>query len=208
MGAQCAVGCMGLTHLSCDSDVLQAARVIEKRMRKLIKLQEALSHWRTKIATNSRWKQGLFQLPLPYVRPVADDIIPLARLPKLGSFQNLCGAWGTTFRPSFTCPAWTLIPAIPPTCCLSHACTSPSHSFREWDDRNRALRNEKEIMSRHYAHLKSGMDTFRASQASGGQHRAGRGRTGWGRAVRGRGGQELGQSWGRALPHLCVLHTD
>jgi len=67
----------------------QAARVIEKRMRKLIKLQEALVHWRTKIATNSR----------------------------------------------------------------------------EWEDRNRALRNEKEIMSRHYAHLKSGMDTFRASQA-------------------------------------------
>ncbi len=35
---------------------------------------------------------------------------------------------------------------------------------REWEDRNRALRNEKEIMSRHYAHLKSGMDSFRAMQ--------------------------------------------
>lgn len=67
----------------------QAARVIEKRMRKLVKLQQALTHWRTKIATNSR----------------------------------------------------------------------------EWEDRNRALRNEKEIMSKHYAHLKSGMDHFRASQA-------------------------------------------
>uniref|UniRef100_A0A7R9W0W4 Dynein regulatory complex subunit 2 n=1 Tax=Chlamydomonas euryale TaxID=1486919 RepID=A0A7R9W0W4_9CHLO len=68
----------------------QAARVIEKRMRKLIKLQEALQHWRTKIATNSR----------------------------------------------------------------------------EWEERNRALRNEKEIMTRHYGGLKSSMDQFRAAQQS------------------------------------------
>jgi len=54
-------------------------------MRKLVKLQEALTHWRTKISTNSR----------------------------------------------------------------------------EWEDRNRALRSEKEIMSRHYGHLKSNMDNFR-----------------------------------------------
>lgn len=66
----------------------QAARVIEKRMRKLIKLQEALQHWRTKIATNSR----------------------------------------------------------------------------EWEERNRALRNEKEIMTRHYSGLKGSMDHFRAVQ--------------------------------------------
>ncbi|KAL6760063.1 flagellar associated protein [Haematococcus lacustris] len=66
----------------------QAARVIEKRMRKLIRLQEALQHWRTKIATNSR----------------------------------------------------------------------------EWEERNKALRSEKEIMTRHYTHLKSGMDHFRAVQ--------------------------------------------
>eukprot|EP00798_Chlamydomonas_sp_ICE-L_P003323 gene3323-13354_t len=66
----------------------QAARVIEKRMRKLIKLQEALQHWRTKIATNSR----------------------------------------------------------------------------EWEERNRALRSEKEIMTRHYSSLKGAMDQFRASQ--------------------------------------------
>lgn len=66
----------------------QAACVIEKRMRKLIKLQEALQHWRTKIATNSR----------------------------------------------------------------------------EWEERNRALRSEKEIMTRHYSSLKGAMDQFRASQ--------------------------------------------
>jgi hypothetical protein len=70
----------------------QAARVIEKRMRKLGKLQQALAHWRTKIATNGR----------------------------------------------------------------------------EWEERNRALRNEKEIMSRHYAHLKGGMDSFRAAQVGPG----------------------------------------
>ncbi|MEW5310230.1 MAG: hypothetical protein WDW38_002047 [Sanguina aurantia] len=66
-----------------------AARVIEKRMRKLIKLQESLQHWRTKIATNSA----------------------------------------------------------------------------EWDERNRALRHEKEIMTRHYGGLKASMDASRAGQA-------------------------------------------
>jgi hypothetical protein len=54
-------------------------------MRKLVKLQEALGHWRNKITTNSR----------------------------------------------------------------------------EWEERNRALRVEKEIMSRHYSHLKTAMDGFR-----------------------------------------------
>mmetsp|Transcript_14166 Transcript_14166/g.34091 ORF Transcript_14166/g.34091 Transcript_14166/m.34091 type:complete len:601 (-) Transcript_14166:185-1987(-) len=62
-----------------------SARTIEKRMRKQIRLQDSLVHWRTKIATNSR----------------------------------------------------------------------------EWEERNRALRNEKEIMSRHYQELKGGMNGFR-----------------------------------------------
>lgn len=67
----------------------KAALKIERQMRKLVRLQEALQHWRTKIATNER----------------------------------------------------------------------------EWQERNRALRNEKEIMTRHYAKLKASMDAFRASQA-------------------------------------------
>mmetsp|Transcript_14746 Transcript_14746/g.41521 ORF Transcript_14746/g.41521 Transcript_14746/m.41521 type:complete len:530 (-) Transcript_14746:148-1737(-) len=66
-----------------------SARIIEKRMRKLIRLQDNLAHWRTKIATNSK----------------------------------------------------------------------------DWEERNRALRNEKDIMSRHYQALKSTMDRFRAGQA-------------------------------------------
>lgn len=65
-----------------------SARKIEVSMKKLLKLQEALQHWRTKIATNSR----------------------------------------------------------------------------EWEDRNKSLRNEKEIMTRHYSGLKSSMDQFRAVQ--------------------------------------------
>lgn len=65
-----------------------SARTIEKRMRKLIRLQDSLVHWRTKIATNSR----------------------------------------------------------------------------EWEERNRALRNEKEIMSRHYQELKGGMNKFRSKE--------------------------------------------
>jgi hypothetical protein len=35
---------------------------------------------------------------------------------------------------------------------------------REWEERNRALRNEKEIMTRHYSGLKGSMDHFRAVQ--------------------------------------------
>mmetsp|Transcript_8140 Transcript_8140/g.20845 ORF Transcript_8140/g.20845 Transcript_8140/m.20845 type:complete len:521 (+) Transcript_8140:159-1721(+) len=66
-----------------------SARIIEKRMRKLIRLQDSLAHWRTKIATNSK----------------------------------------------------------------------------DWEERNRALRNEKDIMSRHYQALKATMDRFRAAQA-------------------------------------------
>lgn len=66
----------------------KSAKIIEKRMKKLMALQENLQHWRTKISTNTR----------------------------------------------------------------------------EWEERNRSLRNEKEIMTRHYAALKSTMDHFRASQ--------------------------------------------
>ena len=65
-----------------------SARTIEKRMRKLIRLQDSLVHWRTKIATNSR----------------------------------------------------------------------------EWEERNKALRNEKEIMSRHYQELKGSMNKFRSKE--------------------------------------------
>lgn len=67
-----------------------SARIIEKRMRKLIRLQDSLAHWRTKIATNSR----------------------------------------------------------------------------EWEERNRSLRNEKDSMSRHYQDLKGGMNRFRSSEGN------------------------------------------
>ncbi|KAG2424497.1 hypothetical protein HYH02_015167 [Chlamydomonas schloesseri] len=77
------------TFRTLTKDDAKAALKIERQMRKLVRLQEALQHWRTKIATNGR----------------------------------------------------------------------------EWEERNRALRNEKEIMARHYAKLKSSMDAFRAGQA-------------------------------------------
>eukprot|EP00775_Hariotina_reticulata_P008068 gene8068-8263_t len=66
-----------------------AAHVIEQRMKKLMKLQEHLQHWRTKIATNSR----------------------------------------------------------------------------EWEERNGALRKEKELMAKHYAQLKAALDTGRGAAA-------------------------------------------
>ena len=65
-----------------------SARRIEKKMRKLIRLQDSLAHWRTKIATNSR----------------------------------------------------------------------------EWEERNRSLRREKDSMARHYQKLKASMNQFRAGQ--------------------------------------------
>ncbi|KAG2490043.1 hypothetical protein HYH03_011508 [Edaphochlamys debaryana] len=77
------------TFRTLTKDDAKAALKIERQMRKLVRLQEALQHWRTKIATNAR----------------------------------------------------------------------------EWEERNRALRNEKEIMARHYAKLKASMDAFRAGQA-------------------------------------------
>ncbi|KXZ51819.1 hypothetical protein GPECTOR_11g26 [Gonium pectorale] len=77
------------TFRTLTKDDAKAALKIERQMRKLVRLQEALQHWRTKIATNGR----------------------------------------------------------------------------EWEERNRALRNEKEIMARHYAKLKSSMDAFRSGQA-------------------------------------------
>lgn len=40
---------------------------------------------------------------------------------------------------------------------------------REWEERNRALRAEKEIMTRHYAQLKAAMDQGRAQQVRAGQ---------------------------------------
>ena len=43
--------------------------------------------------------------------------------------------------------------------------TKISSSTQEWDERNRALRNEKDIMTRHYRGLKSSMDHFRAAQS-------------------------------------------
>eukprot|EP00878_Enallax_costatus_P040119 GHUV01046111.1.p1 GENE.GHUV01046111.1~~GHUV01046111.1.p1 ORF type:complete len:182 (+),score=78.90 GHUV01046111.1:592-1137(+) len=66
-----------------------AAKVIEQRMKKLMKLQEDLQHWRTKIGTTSR----------------------------------------------------------------------------EWEERNAALRKEKELMSKHYAQLKAALDAGRAAAA-------------------------------------------
>ena len=67
-----------------------SARRIEKKMRKLIRLQDSLAHWRTKIATNTR----------------------------------------------------------------------------EWEERNKSLRREKDSMARHYQKLKASMNRFRAGQLS------------------------------------------
>lgn len=43
--------------------------------------------------------------------------------------------------------------------------TKIATNSKDWEERNRALRNEKDIMSRHYQALKATMDRFRAAQA-------------------------------------------
>jgi hypothetical protein len=68
----------------------KSARIIEKRMRKLMRMQDSLTHWRAKIASTSR----------------------------------------------------------------------------EWDARDKALRQEKDILAKHYHNLKASLDRFRSSQAS------------------------------------------
>ena len=67
----------------------QSATQIERRMRKLVRLQDALAHWRNKIASNSR----------------------------------------------------------------------------EWEERNSALRGEKDVVSKHYHSLKARMNNFRSVEA-------------------------------------------
>ena len=42
------------------------------------------------------------------------------------------------------------------TCDPTQWRTKIATNSREWEERNRALRNEKEIMSRHYQELKAG----------------------------------------------------
>ncbi len=63
----------------------QAARVIEKRMRKLVKLQQALMHWRTKIATNSRCFAPMG------VAPVSPTTVRgVARTPRPDAARDAC----------------------------------------------------------------------------------------------------------------------
>ena len=46
---------------------------------------------------------------------------------------------------------------------LQHWRTKISTNGREWEERNRALRNEKEIMTRHYSGLKVGEEGGRGA---------------------------------------------
>lgn len=48
---------------------------------------------------------------------------------------------------------------------LAHWRNKISSSTNEWEERNRALRTEKDMMTRHYRALKSSMDHFRGTQS-------------------------------------------
>ena len=47
---------------------------------------------------------------------------------------------------------------------LSQWRTKMSSTGREWEERQRALQAQKDIMARHYSALKQAMDHFRAQQ--------------------------------------------
>lgn len=47
---------------------------------------------------------------------------------------------------------------------LSQWRTKISSTGREWEERQRALQAEKDIMARHYSALKAAMEQFRAQQ--------------------------------------------
>jgi hypothetical protein len=46
----------------------------------------------------------------------------------------------------------------------AHWRTKISTNSREWEERNRLLKVEKDVMSRHYQNLKGGMNRFRTSE--------------------------------------------
>lgn len=48
---------------------------------------------------------------------------------------------------------------------LQHWRTKIATNSREWEERNAALRKEKELMSKHYAQLKAALDAGRAAAA-------------------------------------------
>ncbi|GFH08593.1 uncharacterized protein HaLaN_03578, partial [Haematococcus lacustris] len=130
----------------------QAARVIEKRMRKLIRLQEALQHWRTKIATNSRrvrGHQGCFRR-CRHSHPATPPTTTIS-LGHVSSYSKWAVA---AFHHQLHHHQLQFLNSVPVLWAV----------LREWEERNKALRSEKEIMTRHYTHLKSGMDHFRAVQ--------------------------------------------
>ena len=47
---------------------------------------------------------------------------------------------------------------------LQHWRTKIATNSREWEERNGALRREKELMARHYSQLKSALDAGRQQQ--------------------------------------------
>lgn len=61
---------------------------------------------------------------------------------------------------------------MPSCCCLLHLQEDLQHwrtkiatNGREWEERNTALRREKELMSKHYSQLKAALDASRAASA-------------------------------------------
>jgi hypothetical protein len=88
---------------------------------------------------------------------------------------------------------------------LQHWRTKIATNNREWEERNAALRREKDLMGRHYAQLKAALDAGRAAAAErlkqlsvmsssamqvGGQARVMSGGACWGSRDSGRGNSQ------------------
>jgi hypothetical protein len=74
-----------------------------------------------------------------------------------------CAVW--IHRPALTSHS-PACPFLPPQEELQHWRTKIATNTREWEERNGALRREKELMSRHYAQLKAALDGGRQQQAA------------------------------------------
>lgn len=126
----------------------QAARVIEQRMRKLARLQARAG------GGGRRWPARA-----PTCTPCLAKLLPWRaglRAPFPGT--NARGAMRTHGRSKWTHRKHTTMQED-----ITAWRAKTAAAGREWGERNGALRKEKELMGRHYAQLKAGLDAARCA---------------------------------------------
>lgn len=125
------------------------ARIIEQRMRRLIHLHETLAYWRVRIATNRSFQLSPF-LPSSYVLPVVHTTSAQTFIWTLVFVIFTSWIVQVIHRQSYLIhPCWQLL------CC---------HDSKEWEEANKALRDEKDRLNKHYLDLKRTLDRLYTSE--------------------------------------------